>query len=79
MVNETLDLDESSEASQKEAREMLLALCKNGFDGSVGETALALGRNGGFLEQVLDGRQEVDDDLIIKIRGIALVRNIAIE
>jgi hypothetical protein len=58
---------------------MLLALCKNGFDGSLGQTALALGRDGASLEQILDGRQAVDDDLIIKIHGTALVRNIAIE
>jgi hypothetical protein len=65
--------------SQPEARSMLRSLCDNGFDGSMGDAALALGRDEQFLADVLNEGADADDDLVMKIRGIAGERNIAID
>ena len=67
-----------SQFSQSEARSMLRDLCRNGFDGNVGDTALALGREEESIAAALEG-DEIDEDLIVKIRGIAQERNIPIE
>jgi len=53
-------------------------LIDNGFDGSVAATALVLGRDEAHLSAVLDGDLEADEDLLMKIRGIADERNITI-
>ena len=64
---------------QERARQMLLNLCDRGFSGDAGEASLVLGRPPEELQQILDGQMHVDDDLAMKIRGIANTRNIAIE
>jgi hypothetical protein len=79
MLDESEDLMDGSESSQDEARGMLQALCDNGLDGSVENAAVALGRDGDLVRQVLEGDEQADDDLIIKVRGIAQERNIPIE
>lgn len=58
--------------------EMLRNLCDNGFDGSLSATALVLGRDAGELEAMLDDHAVVDEDLIMKIRGVAEQRGIDI-
>jgi hypothetical protein len=70
---------EATQPSPAEARDMLRNLSENGFDGSIGNTALALGRDDEFISDALSGDQEIDEDLIIKIRGLAQERNIPIE
>lgn len=66
-----------SQPDQADARRMLRNLCDNGFDGSIGDTALALGRDEVSVAGALEG-QDIDEDLVMKIRGIAEERNIDI-
>lgn len=57
---------------------ILRSLCDDGFDGSVEETALVLGRTAEEIDGVLNGDEPLDEDLEMKIRGIAQERGIAI-
>lgn len=47
-----------------------------GLGGSVEETALILGRTSDEIQAILDGEENVDEDLEMKIRGIAEERKI---
>jgi hypothetical protein len=63
---------------QEEAKRMLTALRDRGFDGDNEDLAVALGRS---VEQVaawMDGSEIIDDDVVMKARGIALNRNIQV-
>ena len=65
--------------SEDAAREILKRLRDEGFDGDDGKFALALGRP---LEEVvgfLSGAATVDDDVVMKARGIASQRKIQID
>lgn len=65
---------------QAGGREILKRLRDQGFDASDEKLAVALGRP---LEEVeawmRDAQEPVDDDIIMKARGIAKQRNIEIE
>lgn len=50
-----------------------------GFDGNTAELALVLGRTPDEIGNILDGSEPVDDDLAMKVRGIAQERGISIE
>ena len=63
---------------QNGARDILQAFCDNGFSGDVDKAGLALGRPAGELNEMLDGDAEVDDDLVMKARGIANERGFEI-
>jgi hypothetical protein len=65
--------------SQDKAREMLRLFIDNGFAGDLNETGTALGRREEDLTGMLDGREEIDDDLAMKVRGIAQERGFTIE
>jgi hypothetical protein len=63
---------------QEEAKRMLTALRDRGFDGDNDKFAVALGRS---IEQVaafIEGRETIDDDVVMKARGIALNRGIEV-
>ncbi|HEY0729432.1 MAG TPA: hypothetical protein VGD38_15235 [Pyrinomonadaceae bacterium] len=63
---------------QEEARRMLTALRDRGFDGDNEQVATALGRS---IEQVqgwIDGTETIDDDVVMKAKGIALNRGIGL-
>jgi hypothetical protein len=63
---------------QEEAKRMLTALRDRGFDGDNEKFAVALGRS---IEQVaafIEGRVTIDDDVVMKARGIALNRGIEV-
>lgn len=66
--------------NQAEGRAILKRLRDNGFEASDEKLALALGRP---LEEVTgwtgEGDEPVDDDVIMKARGIAKERGIEIE
>jgi hypothetical protein len=64
---------------QETARQMLEALNEKGFDNEVEYLALALGKSPDETTAYLAGRTEIDDDLAMKIRGIARERNIPVE
>ena len=58
---------------------MLRLFIDNGFAGDLNETAMALGRREEDLSGMVDGREEIDDDLAMKMRGIAQERGFTIE
>lgn len=63
---------------QKEAKRMLTALRDRGFEGDNEKFATALGRS---IEQVqgwIDGTETIDDDVVMKAKGIALNRGIGV-
>lgn len=64
------------QTDQETARASLSALHERGFAGDVGATALALGRGADSINDLLAGNGEIDDDLAMKINGIAEQRAI---
>ena len=65
--------------SQNEARQLLENLSRNGFNGDIDKLALALGRTKPEIEDLLSGKNDLDNDLLVKIRGIAEERQINLE
>ncbi|MDQ5846453.1 MAG: hypothetical protein M3539_14270 [Acidobacteriota bacterium] len=65
--------------SENEGREMLRRLRDAGFDGSDEKLALALGRPVEEVQGWMGGAEPVDDDVVMKARGIAKERGIEIE
>ncbi|HEX8072604.1 MAG TPA: hypothetical protein VF546_21830 [Pyrinomonadaceae bacterium] len=65
--------------SEQQGRELLRRLRDNGFDGDDAQLAQALGRPVEEVQAWLDGTTPVDDDLVMKARGLALQRGIQIE
>ena len=63
---------------QQEAKRMLTALRDRGFDGDNETLALALGRSGEQVSAWMDGSETIDDDVVMKARGIALNRGIEV-
>ncbi len=64
---------------QEEAQNMLVALRDQGFDGDNEKLAVALGRTAEQVEAMISGVETIDDDVVMKARGIALNRGIEIE
>ena len=65
--------------TQSEGRALLKHLRDRGFDSSDEKLAIALGRPLEEVEAWTGGREPVDDDVIMKARGIAKERGIDIE
>ena len=65
--------------SESEGREILLRLRDNGFGGSDEKLATALGRPIDEVQGWINGTEVVDDDVVMKARGIANERGISIE
>jgi hypothetical protein len=65
--------------NQEEGRAILKRLRDNGFDASDEKLAVALGRPIEEVQAWTDGTETVDDDVIMKARGIAKERGISIE
>ncbi len=63
---------------QQEAKRMLTALRDRGFDGDNGDFAVALGRSVEQVEAWMNGTETIDDDVVMKARGIALNRGIEV-
>ncbi len=69
-----------SKGTTSEAAEDLLAnLLTDGFSDDVKSLALALGRDEDEIESMLDGAENIDEDLLMKIRGVARERGLKIE
>ena len=64
---------------QKQAQHMIEALRDQGFNGDNEQVAKALGRTIEQVEGMIDGTETIDDDVVMKARGIALHRGIQIE
>jgi len=78
-----MDLDQNvvddQGTGQGDAREMLREFCDSGFEGDEEKAGLALGRPVSEIREMLDGQTEIDDDLAMKMRGIAKERDFRIE
>jgi hypothetical protein len=61
---------------QSEARNILQAFRDNGFDGDEEKAGIVLGRPSSEIHDMLSGDLNIDDDLAMKIRGIAEERGI---
>ena len=65
--------------SQAEGRALLTRLRDGGFEGSDEKLAVALGRPVEEVTAWTGGDEAVDDDVIMKARGIAKERGISVE
>lgn len=64
---------------QKEAQRILTALRDQGFDGDNQKLAVALGRSPEQVQALTSGAETIDDDVVMKARGLALNRGIELE
>lgn len=65
--------------NQTEGRALLRKLRDQGFESSDEQLALALGRPLEEIEAWMGGAEPVDDDVVMKARGIATQRGLEIE
>ena len=72
------DVDDKG-TDQEEAQHMLEALRDQGFDSDNEKLAKALGRTIEQVDGMIKGAETIDDDVVMKARGIALHRGIQIE
>lgn len=64
---------------QEQAKQILTTLRDQGFDGDNGKLAVALGRSAEQVQVMITGDETIDDDAVMKARGIALNRGIDLE
>ncbi|HZN08967.1 MAG TPA: hypothetical protein VFB65_19395 [Pyrinomonadaceae bacterium] len=64
---------------QAQAREIIRNLRDRAFDADDDQLAVALGRTVEQVQAILNGTEPVDDDLVMKARGIALHRGVEVE
>ena len=64
---------------QEAAQEMLTTLRDEGFDADNEKFAVALGRTADQVEAMISGAETIDDDVVMKARGIAIHRGIEVE
>lgn len=65
--------------TQSAARKLLTNLRERGFQGQDEVLALILGRPVAEITAWLEGAAALDDDVVMKIRGVAQERNINLE
>ena len=65
-----------AENDERSGIALLKSYCDKGFKGDIGEAALTLGRTPEEIRSMLRGDMVVDEDLEMKIRGIADEREI---
>lgn len=65
--------------NETEGRSLLKRLRDNGFEGSDEKLAVALGRPIEEVQGWMGGAEPVDDDVVMKARGIAKERGIEVE
>jgi plasmid maintenance system antidote protein VapI len=64
---------------QEEAKIILTKLRDQGFDADNEKLAVALGRTVEQVEAMISGAETIDDDVVMKARGIAIHRGIEVE
>ena len=64
---------------QAEAKQILRSLRDQAFDGDDEKLAVALGRTKDHIQALINGPDTVDDDIVMKARGIAINRGIEVE
>ena len=65
-----------AENDERSGIDLLKSYCDKGFKGDISEAALTLGRTPEEIQSMLRGDMVVDEDLEMKIRGIADERGI---
>jgi hypothetical protein len=75
----TKNIIDDNETTSDQARQLLESLIVKGFAGNVDASALALGEPAADIEEYLHEENEIGEDLLMKIRGIAMNREIEIE
>ena len=65
--------------NQSEGRAIIKRLRDKAFDGSNEQLAVALGRPIEEIEGCTDGAEPLDDDVLMKARGIAQERGVDVE
>jgi len=68
----------TAEGDSESAKSILNSLLNEGFDGDLKRLSIVLGRPHEELNQFLNGEEIIDDDLVMKMRGIAQQRDIPI-
>ena len=76
MLNQEVD-DKGTD--QQEAQNILAKLRDQGFDSDNEKLAVALGRSTEQVQAMISGAETIDDDVVMKARGIALNRGIQVE
>jgi hypothetical protein len=66
---------QTEENGRSEGVDLLKDFCAVGFRSDIEAAALALGYEAELLRSMLNGEMPVDDDLEMKMRGIAQERN----
>ena len=64
--------------TQEEARTLLETLLHEGFDEEIDLLAQALGRPTEEIESFINGDERIDEDLLMKARGLAQERDLDI-
>jgi plasmid maintenance system antidote protein VapI len=77
-MNTSENIVDDRGTTQEEAQALLESFCLNGFN-DVTEAALVLGRPAEEITDFINGDEIIDDDLVMKIRGIAQERGIEIQ
>lgn len=72
--NEQTDPVTDDALNQDEARGVLRDVCTKDFGSDLGKAAIALGRPADQLESMLSGETVIDDDIVIKARGLSQER-----
>lgn len=62
--------------TQDVAREIFRAFSYNGFEGNISQVAIVLGRTPDEVQGILTLGDVIDDDLMMKLKGIAETRGI---
>ncbi len=75
----TDNLVDDQGTTQEQARKMLTDLRHKQFSDDTDKLALVLGRTSEEIGKLLDGKEIIDDDLAMKIRGIAQQRGTSVE
>jgi hypothetical protein len=78
-MNQTENIVDDEGTTQAEARKLLVNFCRNGFENDIDEVALVMGRPSEEIEDFLNGDEIIDDDFVMKLRGIAQERDIEID
>lgn len=79
MDNKSEEQVDDRGTGQAEGKELLKRLRDEGFDASDEQLAVVLGRPIEEIEAWMNGSEPVDDDVVMKARGIAEQRGITIE
>ena len=77
-MNRNLEIDDNG-TTQSDAVEMLTILRDRAFDSSDEKLALAMGRPTEEIEAWREGSAPIDEDAVMKVRGIAIQRGIELE